>query len=74
MADIISITRLSNGDVAVASIGTNDIRIFASSGRYVRTVGRAGRGPGEFEARVQLFSSRTLIGVDSGNALTNHTN
>jgi len=66
ITDIIDIARLSSGDVAVASIGTNDIRIFASSGRYVRTVGRAGRGPGEFEALAQLFSSRdTLIGIDA---------
>lgn len=41
--------RLANGMIAVANGATFDIRLFDAKGRYVRTFGRRGAGPGEFE-------------------------
>jgi hypothetical protein len=40
--------RLSNGGIAIANRGTNDVRIFDAGGRHVTTFGRTGSGPGEF--------------------------
>lgn len=40
--------RLADGRIAVANGATNDVRIFDAAGKYVRTFGRSGAGPGEF--------------------------
>ncbi len=48
---------LPGGELAVANGGTNEIRIFDSQGRYVRTVGGLGEGPGEFR-RLSWIASR----------------
>jgi hypothetical protein len=45
---IMGLGRLSNGGIAIANRGTNDIRIFDARGRHVTTFGRTGSGPGEF--------------------------
>jgi hypothetical protein len=42
-------TRLSNGGLLIADRAENSIRVLDSSGRLVRSVGRAGDGPGEFQ-------------------------
>jgi 6-bladed beta-propeller protein len=42
--------RLRDGRIVVANAGTGSLLIFDPSGRPLRTVGRRGRGPGEFEA------------------------
>lgn len=46
---ILSAARLGDGSVAVVSRGTQDIRIFDPRGAHVRTFGRKGAGPGEYE-------------------------
>lgn len=43
-----SVARVPSGEIVVANGGTSEIRIFDHSGRYVRTIGRHGSGPGEF--------------------------
>lgn len=40
--------RLGDGRIVIASGGTQELRIHAPDGRLLRTVGRAGAGPGEF--------------------------
>lgn len=42
------VARLSNGSIAIANRGTNDIRIFDARGAHLTTFGRTGDGPGEF--------------------------
>jgi hypothetical protein len=39
---------LGDDVIAVVSRGTSDIRLFALDGAHLRTIGRAGEGPGEF--------------------------
>jgi len=41
--------RLANGSIVIADGGTNEVRIFDAGGRHVRSVGRTGQGPGEYE-------------------------
>lgn len=48
-AYILSAARLADGSVAVVSRGTQDIRIFDGRGTHLRTFGRKGAGPGEYE-------------------------
>src|SRR5690606_3051432 len=40
---------LENGSIIVADRGSSQVRWFASDGTFVRTSGRAGKGPGEYE-------------------------
>lgn len=42
------------GEIAVLDEQAQDIRIFDPSGRHLRTVGRKGAGPGEFEGAVAI--------------------
>lgn len=46
--------RLRNGWIVVANGGTYEVRFYDSRGRFVRAVGRQGRGPGEFEGMAGL--------------------
>lgn len=39
----------SNGLIYVSDWKTNNIRVFSKSGELIQTIGRRGRGPGEFE-------------------------
>lgn len=41
--------RLPNGDIIVSDEPAQELRVFDSQGRHVRTFGRRGRGPGEFD-------------------------
>jgi hypothetical protein len=40
---------LSNGNLVVAGWAQTELRFFDSTGRWIRTIGRQGAGPGEFE-------------------------
>jgi len=42
--------RLSDGSIVVANGGTQELRYFDRTGRHLRTTGRKGEGPGEFQA------------------------
>ncbi|HEU4883597.1 MAG TPA: 6-bladed beta-propeller [Longimicrobium sp.] len=41
-------TRLAHGDILVADAGNHRIDVFDAAGKRVRSLGRQGRGPGEF--------------------------
>jgi hypothetical protein len=46
---ISEIARLSDGSIAVAETRAREIRIFDRTGRFVRSMGGSGEGPGEFQ-------------------------
>ncbi len=46
---VMDATRLSDGTVVVANMGTSEIRYFDSAGRFLRSIGRSGGGPAEFQ-------------------------
>src|SRR5690606_5816123 len=41
--------RLSDGSIVVLDGATSEVRIFDAEGRHLRTFGRKGQGPGEFQ-------------------------
>ena len=42
--------RLADGTIVINNAGTKQIRFYDSNGKHVRSVGRAGAGPGEYES------------------------
>jgi hypothetical protein len=54
--------------IAVAVSGANEIRIYDEAGEHVRTIGRAGEGPGEFSSIgwLQLLGADTIVAYDRG--------
>lgn len=64
-AGVRGVVRLPDGGVAVANGASNEIRVFSRDGRFVRALGRAGNGPGEFRRITRLLRrGDTLVGVD----------
>ena len=57
--------RMGDGDIVVPN-AQSEIRWYDSTGKYVRTVGRRGRGPGDFEGlwNVQPVEGDTILAID----------
>jgi hypothetical protein len=47
--------RLSDGTIVVSNTGTEEIRFYDATGRYLRTAGGRGGGPGEFDNLVWIY-------------------
>lgn len=43
-------TRLSDGTIVIANTGSSEVRYYDEAGRHLRSSGRRGGGPGEFES------------------------
>lgn len=58
--------RLSDGRLALANSTNNEIRVFDSAGRHLRSMGRVGSGPGEFRgiAGIWLGSGDSVLVAD----------
>src|SRR6185503_5497678 len=67
LATVMGAVRLSDGSIAVATMSTNNIRVYDARGRYVRAIGRRGQGPGEFRQVMGLTRrpGDTLVVLDS---------
>jgi hypothetical protein len=67
LATVMGAVRLSDGSIAVANMGTSNIRVYDARGRYVRAIGRRGQGPGEFRQVMGLTRrpGDTLAVLDS---------
>lgn len=52
----VTAARLPNGQIIANGWAMKEIKLFDSAGRWLRTVGRQGGGPGEFEALGFVFS------------------
>lgn len=64
-AAVMGVVRLRDGSVVVANQSTNELRVFAPDGTHRRTMGRRGRGPGEFDRLSQLMRiGDTVVGID----------
>ncbi len=46
---VIGVARLADGSIVVANRGTREVRVYGSDGRFQRTFGGKGAGPGEYE-------------------------
>lgn len=57
---------LEGGAIAVVELSAMEIRLFDAAGQHVRSVGRSGRGPGEFQVITGLFrkSNDSLAAYD----------
>jgi hypothetical protein len=66
-SSVIAATRLSSGEIVVADGGTVDIRVFDAAGQYLRRIGRAGQGPGEYQrlSMMQRLPGDTLLIADN---------
>lgn len=67
LSTVMGAVRLSDGSIAVANMGSSNIRIYDPQGRFVRAIGRRGQGPGEFR-QVMGVARRpgdTLVVIDS---------
>ena len=54
-------TRMDDGTIVVLEGGTNELRLFDSSGRFVRNLGGTGEGPGEFLFLTEMWVSGDTI-------------
>ncbi len=50
-----SALRLDDGTIVISNSGTEEIRFFDSQGRYLRTAGGRGGGPGEFSNLIWIY-------------------
>jgi hypothetical protein len=68
--DVASALQVGTGEVAVACGGTNQVRFYDSTGAFLRAVGRAGSGPGEYRLMWDMWrmGSDSLALFDYGNA------
>jgi hypothetical protein len=48
----------SSGNIYVLDVAARDVRVFSPAGAHVRTFGRAGAGPGEFQSPNELRVTR----------------
>lgn len=49
------VRRRTDGNILVVNAGTQEVRMFSPEGDYVRTIGRSGSGPGEFQSPRSLW-------------------
>jgi hypothetical protein len=61
-----SAVRLKTGHIVIANAGTNELRFYDASGRFIRSVGGTGGGPGEFRelGSVVRFGEDSLVTWD----------
>lgn len=61
--------RLSDGRIVVANGASNELRVYDTKGVHLRTIGRAGGGPGEFQnlRAVWLLPADTIMAMDARN-------
>ena len=54
LAGVVAAVKLGDGRIAIAEQSTASIKLFDTRGRFVRSIGRKGGGPGEFSAITRL--------------------
>ena len=58
--------RLSDGRIVVANTGSGELKVFDSTGHFLRAIGKKGQGPGEFVSLgpVWRIPGDTLVALD----------
>jgi hypothetical protein len=54
---------LPSGEILVSEFGNKRVQMFSADGEFVKTIGRTGQGPGEFQAPFGLFAVGDGFGV-----------
>lgn len=63
--------RLSDGSLAVANMGSNEVRLYSADGSHIASLGGEGDGPGEFRAIVGFDNAGdSLIVLDASGRVT----
>jgi hypothetical protein len=55
LQQVVGATRLSDGRIVIADVGSSDLLFYDSAGAHLKTVGGAGEGPGELRRIMQLL-------------------
>lgn len=55
-----------SGEIYALSGVDNDVRVFSPTGRFVRSWGRQGEGPGEFQGPLDLAVARDTVAITDG--------
>ncbi len=68
-AGITSAHRFRDGGIVVANSDPAELRLFDAHGQYLRTIGRAGNGPGEFQGLTMVVDAGgdSVLAYSSGN-------
>src|SRR5687768_2566368 len=68
-----AVNLLPDGRIAIANGGTSEIRLYDANGRWVKSIGREGDGPGEFRliTGLQVLPPDTLVVFERGEARVN---
>lgn len=63
-----AVSLLPDGRIAIANGGTAEIRLYDAEGRWIRSLGREGAGPGEFRVitGLQVIPPDTLVVFENG--------
>lgn len=66
---VMAVARLSDGSIAVANMGSHEVRFYNAAGRHLHSAGGEGSGPGEFRAisYMRTLAGDTLLVFDFGN-------
>lgn len=57
LQEVVSAARMAGGHLVVVDGGAKAVRLYDSEGRFVRTMGGPGAGPGEFQAPGEVHST-----------------
>lgn len=69
--NIRSVAASDMGDIFVLDFGAQHVKVFDKDGQYLRTIGRSGQGPGEFQLPLTLtYTSRDEIVVGDMNRIS----
>ncbi len=74
LAQVLGVARLKDGRVVIADGGSTELRVFAPNGSFIKSIGRKGLGPGEFDGILFMLRSQdTLVVHDRQSRLQIYT-
>jgi hypothetical protein len=67
LSQVITAKKLAGGQIVIADRTSQAMRFFDAAGRYLRTSGRKGGGPGEFQALswIQILPGDSIVAYDA---------